>query len=57
MILKECEEFLRDSKRLRDIAKTKLTGRTKTSRINPLRSTKKALKGSNKGKDYSRTGE
>jgi len=54
-ILKECEEFLRDSRRLRDIANPKSTGRTRSGRINPRKSTKKALKESGIGRDHSRT--
>jgi len=54
-ILKKCEEFLRDSKRLRDIANLKSTGRTKSGRNNPRKSTKQALKESGKRKDYPRT--
>ena len=56
-VLKECEEFLRDYRRLRDLETLKAKGKTRTGRINPLASTKSALKGK-KGKscqDYSKT--
>jgi hypothetical protein len=42
-ILKECEEYLRDSKRLRDIAALKATGKTLTGFINPTAISKKRL--------------
>jgi hypothetical protein len=48
-VLKESEEDLRDSHRLRSLATLKASGRTKTGRINPLASTKQNLKVS-KGK-------
>ena len=68
-MLKECEEFLRDSRRLRDLAKLKATGKTKTGRINPLAATKQQLRvtkekatsrasrraAKNKDKNYSKT--
>jgi hypothetical protein len=43
-ILKECEEFLRDSRRLRDIAALKSKGTTRTGRIHPTSISKKILK-------------
>jgi hypothetical protein len=39
-VLKKCEEFLRDSSRLRNLATRKATGCTKTGRINPVKVTK-----------------
>jgi hypothetical protein len=42
-ILKECEEYLRDSRRLRDLAKLKTSGNHRTGRINPLSTTKRSL--------------
>jgi hypothetical protein len=47
-VLKECEECLRDSREQRDIADLRASGRTKTGRINPLKSTKDSLKVSKK---------
>jgi hypothetical protein len=47
-VLEECEEYLKESRRLRDIASLKSKGTTQTGRINPTRISKKALK----GKDY-----
>jgi len=43
-VLNECEAFLWDSRRLRELAKPKATGRTKTGRINPLAATKQQLR-------------
>jgi hypothetical protein len=43
-ILKECEEFLQDSRSLRGLAALKATGKTKTGQINPTPISKKALK-------------
>ena len=43
-VLKECEEFLQESRRLRDLATLKPTGKTRSGRINPLASTKQLLK-------------
>jgi len=43
-VLKDCEEFLRDSRRLQDLATLKATGRTQTGRINPTPSTKQVHK-------------
>jgi hypothetical protein len=43
-VLKECEEYLRESRRLRDIATLKSKGTTRTGRINPTRISKKTLK-------------
>jgi hypothetical protein len=55
-IPKECKEYLRDSRRLRDLAKLKSTGTAKTGLINPLAAIKSSLRVSKrKGKDYSKT--
>jgi len=43
-ILKECEEYLKDSKRLREIAALKATGKTLTGFINPTAISKKCLR-------------
>jgi len=43
-ILKECEEYLKDSKRLREIAALKATGKTSTGLINPTAISKKRLR-------------
>jgi hypothetical protein len=43
-ILEECEEYLKDSRRLREIAALKATGRTLTGRINPTPISKKYLR-------------
>jgi hypothetical protein len=43
-ILKECEEYLKDSRRLREIAALKATGRTLTGLINPTTISKKHLR-------------
>lgn len=43
-MLKVCEQFLLDSRSLRDIAALKSIGITKTGRINPAASTKQLLK-------------
>jgi len=43
-ILNECEEYLRDSKRLREIAALKATGRTLTGLVNPTTISKKRLR-------------
>jgi hypothetical protein len=43
-ILKECEEYLKDSRRLREIAALKATGRTLTGLINPSAISKKHLR-------------
>jgi len=43
-VLRECEEFLWNSRRLRNLVTLKASGRTKTGRINPLASTKQALR-------------
>jgi hypothetical protein len=40
-VLKECEEFLQESRRLRNDTTFKATGKTKTGRINPLASARK----------------
>jgi len=47
-ILRESNDFLRDSRRLRKLAALKKLGKTKTGRINPLATTKQALKVSKK---------
>jgi len=56
-IVKECEEFLRDSQRLRDPEALTTRGKTRTGRINSLASTKSALgvEKRKNGKDYSKT--
>jgi hypothetical protein len=51
-ILKEGEEYLWDSRHLRDIANLKSNRKTKTGRINPLMSTMKALGGMSREKNY-----
>jgi len=43
-VLKECEEYLRDSRRLRELAALKATGRTLTGLINPTPISKKQLR-------------
>jgi hypothetical protein len=43
-VLKDCEEFLRDSRRLRDIAALKAKGKTPSGRINPTPISKKRLR-------------
>ena len=43
-ISRECEEYLRDSRRLLDLVELKAKGKTKTKRINPLASSKHSLK-------------
>jgi hypothetical protein len=43
-VLKECEEYLKESRRLRDIASLKSRGTTSTGRINPTPISKKYLK-------------
>jgi len=43
-ILKECEEYLKDSKRLREIAALKATGKTLTGFINPTAISKRSLR-------------
>jgi hypothetical protein len=43
-VLKECAEFLKDRKRLRNIAKLKTSGKTRTGRINPSEASKKSLR-------------
>jgi len=43
-VLKECEEYLRESRRLRDIATSKSKGKTQNARINPTPISKKALR-------------
>jgi len=41
---KECEEFLKDSRRLHDIAVVKSKGKTPTGRINPTKISTKSLR-------------
>ena len=43
-VLKECEEYLKDSRRLREIAALKATGKTLTGLINPTAISKKQLR-------------
>jgi len=43
-ILKECEEYLKDSRRLREISALKATGKTLTGFINPTAISKKHLR-------------
>jgi hypothetical protein len=43
-ILAECKEFLKDSKRLREIASLKAKGRTSSGRINPTTISKERLR-------------
>jgi hypothetical protein len=43
-ILKQCEEYLNDSRRLREIAALKATGKTLTGLINPTAMSKKHLR-------------
>jgi hypothetical protein len=43
-ILKECEEYLKDSQRLRDITTLKSKGKTQSGRINPTQISKKNLR-------------
>jgi hypothetical protein len=47
-VLKECEEYLKESRRLRDIAALKSTGKTQTGQINPLATNKENLRISKK---------
>jgi hypothetical protein len=56
-VLKECEEYLKDSKRLRGIAALKATGRTRSGRINPSQASKDFLRITKKQrqKDYPET--
>jgi hypothetical protein len=56
-ILRECEEYLCNSTQLRDIANLKANGKSKSGRINPLRSTKRAVSNKKKQplKDYTTT--
>jgi len=49
-ILEECEEYLKDSKRLREIAALKATGKTYTGLINPTAISKKRLRKQHKRK-------
>jgi hypothetical protein len=43
-VLQETEEFLRESRHLRDLERLKSKGSTRTGRINPLASTKRLFK-------------
>ena len=43
-VLEECEEYLKESRRLRDIVALKSKGTTRIGRINPTRISKKTLK-------------
>jgi hypothetical protein len=43
-VLKECEAYLKESRKLRDIVTLKSKGTTKTGRINPTPISKKALR-------------
>jgi len=43
-VLEECEEYLKESRRLRDIVDLKKKGVTRTGRINPARVSKKSQK-------------
>ena len=43
-VLKECEEYLKDSRRLREIAALKATGKTLTGFVNPTAISKKCLR-------------
>jgi len=43
--LEECEELLRDSRRLRDIASLKASGKTKTGKVKPRKSSLRIAKG------------
>ena len=56
-ILKECEDYLQDSRRLWKLEALKAKGKTRTGWINPLASTKSTLKvkKSKNGPDYSKT--
>jgi hypothetical protein len=55
--LKECEQYLQDSQRLRHLTILKAAGRTRTGRINLLVSNKQSLKVTKKrnGQQYSKT--
>jgi hypothetical protein len=43
-VLKGCEQFLMNSKRLRGVAKLKSSGKTKLGQINPLKASRKSLR-------------
>jgi hypothetical protein len=43
-VIKECEEFLRDSKKQREVSNLQESGKTQTGRINPLKATKDSLR-------------
>jgi len=51
-VLRECEEYLRDSRQQRKIAALKATGRTSTGLINPISDSKRVL--GRKGRSRSR---
>jgi len=50
LILEECEEYLKESRRLRDIVALKAGGTTQTGRVNPTRISKRQLKKARKVK-------
>ena len=50
-MLRECEEYLLDSKRLRDLVILNAKEKTSTGRINPLASTKSSLRAKKEKKD------
>jgi hypothetical protein len=55
-ILEECEEYLRDSRWLLNLAKLKASGKSKTEQIHPIVSSKQSLRISKgKGKCFSKT--
>jgi hypothetical protein len=43
-ILRECEEYLREFRRLRNLGDLKATGKSKTGRINPSSSSRQQLR-------------
>ena len=43
-VLKECEDFLRESKKQREVAARKISGRTSTAQIDPLKATKDSFR-------------
>jgi len=43
-VLKECEDFLQESKKQREVAALKISGRTSTGQINPLKATKDSFR-------------
>jgi len=50
-VLRECEEYLPDSKRLRDLVILNAKGKTSTGRINSLALTKSSLRAKKGKKD------